>query len=245
MKLGGIDGCKGGWILVKYSNEEYKLKKYEDFDSLMSDNQQLDRVLIDIPIGLSSVNFNRTVESKMRAELQNRHSTVFNSPCRLAVHEENDKKAKEINKQVENKSLSNQSLSIRKKIKEVDDNLSRASSRIEIIESHPELCFKYLNKSIVQSNKTRTMGIKERLKIIEKYEPRLIELYEIKEKEIMRKYAKRDDLVDAICLCLVNKLGFDKKLSFLTDSNSVDDKGINIRIGYYQPELNVKSHNKS
>ncbi len=234
MNLGGIDGCKEGWILVKYSNGEYELEKYKDFGSLMSENQQLNRVLIDIPIGLSSLDFKRTIESRMRIELENKHPTVFNSPCRLAVYEQNNTKAKKINKKIENKSLSNQSLFIRKKIKEVDEYLCRVNNGIVIIESHPELCFKYLNKSIVQSNKTRTAGIKERLKIIEKYEPKLVELYETKEKEIKRKYAKRDDLVDAICLCLVNKLGFDDKLTYLTDNNPVDDEGINVRIGYYQ-----------
>lgn len=242
MNLGGIDGCKAGWVLVKYYNGNYELDIHEDFSSLLVKNQELDRVLIDIPIGLSSKSFQRTIESKMRKELENRHSTVFNPPCRLAVYAKSDAKAKEINKQLENKSLSNQSLAIRRKIKEVDEYICGGNSSPEIIESHPELCFKGLNSNkIVQSKKTRTFGIKERLSIIEKYEPNLVKLYGEKAKEIRRKYAKRDDLIDAICLCLVNKLGFPDKLSYLLDKNNTDSEGIKVRIGYYQTKLDTAS----
>jgi 8-oxo-dGTP diphosphatase len=236
MNVGGVDGCKGGWVMARYVNGKYDLEIYGDFDRLITENRHLHRILIDIPVGLSSKHFGRTIDSRIRSELKNRHSTVFNAPCRLAVYESDNEQARKWNRQIENKSLSIQSLSIRGKIKEVDEYLGENRFGIEVIESHPELCFKYLKRAIVQSKKTNTEGIQERLAIIGAYAPALVELYEEKQKAIKRKYAKRDDIIDAICLCLVNKLGAEDKLAYLVDNNVVDEKGIKIRIAYYQKQ---------
>jgi 8-oxo-dGTP diphosphatase len=234
MNVGGIDGCKGGWLIARHVKGNYDLELYENFASLIAQNNHLERILIDIPIGLSSINFNRTIDSKMRRELRNRHSTVFNAPCRPAVYEPDACRAKMLNIQIENKSLSVQSLLIRDKIKEVDEYLCENKNKNRIVESHPELCFKYLNNSIVQSKKANATGIHERLEIFRTYDPALVELYDSAQKEIKRKYAKRDDIVDALCLCLVNKLGGKNELYYLEDNNRIDEKGIKIRIAYFQ-----------
>jgi predicted RNase H-like nuclease len=234
MKLGGIDGCSAGWVIASSLDGKYELEIYDNFKSIISNYGNLDRILIDIPVGLSSKKAGRTIDAKLRQELKNRSSTVFNAPCRSAVYESDDKLARQFNIQTENKSLSIQSLAIRGKIKEVDEYLCENKSDITIIESHPELCFKFLNKSIVQSKKSTPEGVDERLTIIENYDPKLVDLYQRKLKEIKRKHAKKDDIIDAICLCLVNKLGSEENHSYLVDENAVDEKGIMIRIGYYQ-----------
>jgi len=239
MNTAGIDGCKGGWIIAKNIAGKYSINIHENFATLMADNQHLDRILIDMPIGLSSEKYARTIESKMRAELGNRSSTVFNAPCRLAVYEANNEKAKRLNEAIEKKSLSIQSLNIRAKIKEVDQYLCKKIGPTEIIESHPELCFKYLNQEIVQSKKSKPEGLAERLAIIEKYDPKLIKLYEASEKRFMRKLAQKDDIIDAICLCLVNQLGVDEQLSYLIDENKIDEKGISMKIAYYESSLTL------
>ncbi|MBT8220178.1 MAG: DUF429 domain-containing protein [Saprospiraceae bacterium] len=237
MNLGGVDGCKAGWVIARYIQGKYDLELYKDFKSLIHDNKHLDRILIDIPVGLSSIKFKRTIDSVMRSELKHRRSTVFNAPSRLAVYEKDNEKAKSINQEIENKSLSIQSLAIRDKIKQVDEYLYNKKSNVEIIESHPELCFKYLNQDILQTIKSKSNGIEERLKIIQSFEPALVDLYKYKLLTIRRKDAKRDDLIDAICLCLVNKLGFENNLSYLIDDNAVDDLGIEVKIGYFRNGL--------
>lgn len=234
MNLAGIDGCKAGWLMVRAVDGVYDFKPYETFAHLIIDNQQLDYLLIDIPVGLSSPGFPRTIDATMRKELKGRSSTVFNAPCRLAVYEKDYQKARHLNQQVEGKSLSIQSLAISEKIREVDEYLSSTRNRITVVESHPELCFKYLNRGIVPSKKSTKEGIAERLKIIAKYEPKLVDLYHQALKDTKRKHAKRDDIIDAICLLLVNKLGFEGHFSFLTDKHDVDEQGINIRIAYFQ-----------
>ncbi|MCO6493141.1 MAG: DUF429 domain-containing protein [Phaeodactylibacter sp.] len=297
--LAGIDGCPYGWILVTHQAGKYAVSIHESFAALMQSNSGLDRVLIDIPIGLSTANYPRTIEKAMRRELGPRSSTVFNAPCRLAVYEKDNERARRLNQQVENKSLSIQSLLIRDKIREVDACLSRGEvgtailldifldteyadlpARLQcrrqagrqagktqshteaektpcslcwpqgalcpkpfcpvawsaaIIESHPELCFKYLNGGVVLSKKSKPEGIEERLEILSRYEARVMEIYNQAVKRFKRKEAKRDDIIDAICLCVVNKLAGEDRLKFLADENGVSENGVKIRIGYYDP----------
>jgi len=145
MIVAGIDGCKKGWIMIKSSNGNYSFGVYTNIFDLAADNEDLDRILIDIPIGLSSKKIKRTVERNLRIELKNRSSTVFNPPCRKAVYEYDYNLARLINIKIEGKSLSIQSLAISNKIRELDILLA-AKHKVEILESHPELCFKYLNE---------------------------------------------------------------------------------------------------
>lgn len=236
MIAGGIDGCKYGWIMATHKAGEYGITIHKSFAALMESNSNLGRVLIDIPVGLSTANYPRTIEKAMRSELGQRSSTVFNAPCRLAVYEKDNEKARLLNQQVENKSLSIQSLQIRNKIREVDEFLSRGKTSAEIIESHPELCFKYLNGGVVLSKKSRPEGIAQRLEILSKYEDGVMEIYDRAVKQYKRKEAKRDDIIDAICLCLVNKLGEGNRLKYLADENSISENGIKIKIGYYKGE---------
>lgn len=236
MSIGGIDGCKKGWLLVKYSNN-YSFGVYQNISELIKDNEDLKRILIDIPIGLSSKKLERTIEKNLRSELKNRHSSVFNPPCREALYEKDYLTAKQKNIEIEGKSFSIQSYNISNKIKEIDEYL-RGNPQIEIIESHPELCFKYLNNgNVLLSKKSKYNGLQERKNILFGYDEKLKDLFELIENNTLRKDVARDDICDAICLCLVNKLGSKEKLSFIKDIFASDDKGIKIRLAYYKNEI--------
>lgn len=233
MTVAGIDGCKKGWIMIKSSNENYSFGVYKNIIELFDENKDLDRILIDIPIGLSSRKIKRTVENKLRKVLKNRSSTVFNPPCREALFQKDYISAKKKNIEVEGKSLSIQSYNISNKIRELD-KLLQSKPETEIIESHPELCFKYLNKGkTVLSKKSTRYGINERLNILISYEKKTESLSKIIENSTLRKDVKRDDIFDALCLCLVNKLGSKNDLSFIEDDNKLDENGIEMRLAFY------------
>ena len=123
MIIAGVDGCKKGWVMVKYNKSNYTYGIYSSISELFSENQELERVLIDIPVGLASENFSRTVEIGLRKELKYRHSTVFNPPCREALYAGSDISARKKNLEIEGKSLSIQSLAIKNKIRETDEYL--------------------------------------------------------------------------------------------------------------------------
>jgi 8-oxo-dGTP diphosphatase len=233
MIVAGIDGCKKGWIMIKSSNGNYSFGVYKNIFDMVADNEDLDRVLIDMPIGLSSKKNQRTVERKLRIELKNRASTVFNPPCREAVYQKDYDSARLKNIKIEGKSLSIQSYNITNKIKELDVLLA-VNHKFEIIESHPELCFKYLNNGeVVLTKKSKKNGLEERKNILFRYDKKLKYLFNLAENNSLRKDVARDDIADAICLCLVNKLGNKNDLSFIEDDYKVDEKGIKMRIAYY------------
>ncbi len=234
MRVAGIDGCKKGWLMVKCSDNNYSYGVYKNISELINDNKDLERILIDIPLGLGSKKVKRTVERELRSELKFKHSSVFNPPCREALYENDYIAAKQKNIEVEGRSLSIQSFNISNKIKELDELLKKKPN-LEIIESHPELCFKYLNNgNVVLSKKSKHNGLSERKKILFGYDKNLKDLFELIEDNTLRKDVARDDIADAFCLCLVNKLGGKQGLNFIFDDNKVDEKGIEMKLAYYR-----------
>jgi len=238
MVLGGVDGCHKGWILVKYMNDNYTYGVYENFQDLIDEHPEMDSILIDMPIGLSSRSHKRTIDHLLRKALKGRASTVFNAPCRDSIYITDVEKAKQKNREIEGKNLSIQSLSLCEKIKQLDVYLQKTTSKqIPVIESHPELCFKYLNKGhqVLLSRKSTKEGLAERLGILKQYESRIEVLFEKIVKETKRKDVKKDDIIDALCLCIVNKWGTQEKMHFLQDVNcNQDEKQIALRIGFYK-----------
>lgn len=235
MKLAGIDGCKYGWVIIIYNEEKFYYKGiYKTIKDLIENNQDLDAVIIDMPIGLSSKSNLRTVEKEMRDEMEYRHSTVFNPPCRKALKSNSHEEASLINLDIEGKKISIQAFSIKDKIKEIDDCYDLFKEyKIEILESHPEICFKYLNNSILSTKKSKPDGIRERLEILSQYYSDSEKVFQYALSSTLRKELKKDDIIDALCLCIVNKLGKENSFSFITDSNGKDEKGIERKIAYF------------
>lgn len=237
MTYGGIDGCRAGWILIYYKNDVFGYKIIKRFDEIADILQTPSRILVDIPIGLTSENFTRTLETAMRSQLGNRSSTVFNAPVRAAIQTTDKVEARKRNIAITGKSLSEQSLNIAAKIKEVDDFLQTeaySNSKRRIYESHPEFCFKYLAGRILQTKKSTAPGSAERLAVLNQYDQHVQEVYEEIVASELRKDVKRDDILDAMCLCLANRLGGANHLKFLTDENSIDERGLEVGIAYYK-----------
>ncbi len=234
MKLGGVDGCPFGWILIRYDSKGYSGHLYRDFTDLINAHRDLNQILADIPIGLGSRAHPRTIEARMRKALSGQSSSVFNPPCREAVYAENSIEAKQLNLKVEGKSLSQQTLNITNKIKEVDTYLMAKNDPVELIESHPEICFRYLNHGVPLAKKKLEKGREERLSLLHGFDPKLADLYERLDQEYLRRDVGRDDILDALVLCLTAVLGWPNRLSFFADEHPQDAEGIPIRIGYYQ-----------
>ena len=239
MIFGGIDGCKAGWLLVTYTANGYEWQVMKTITQLHQLKDQTSRIFIDMPIGLASKGHPRTIESLLRKELGSRRSTVFNAPVKAAVYEKDRQKAKAYNKQIEGKSLSEQSLNIKDKIHEVALFLAQQSTeKLHLIESHPELSFKYLNEgTVLQSKKSTKLGIEERLNLLQKYDPRCELVYHDLLAHTRRKEVKADDIVDAICLCLVNKLNGNASYTSFRDDHREDESGIPIEVAYYDPHF--------
>lgn len=227
----GIDGCKAGWLAIQIDGNNFRFGVFKTLFELQTKFPETNSALIDIPIGLSSRGFTRTLESKMRKELLRKASSVFPTPSREALSMPSYKSASEVNFKVLGKKLTQQTYAIMPKIAEADK--FDQTSGFELIESHPEICFKYLNRGkVVSSSKKKLEGQNERLDILSKYNPRIRDRYQKVLKQTLRKHVARDDIIDAMCLSVCVENG---ELSFLKDENSIDECGKPIRIAYYKP----------
>ncbi|WP_425802542.1 DUF429 domain-containing protein [Desulfitobacterium sp. Sab5] len=108
------------------------------------------------------------------------------------------------------KSLSEQSLGITKAIRQVDKFLQENPQwKNKLVESHPEFCFSILNNSEpVYEKKSTLEGQQKRLEILQQYYPQA--------KEVVEKFLadgpyrkKIDDVIDALCLAVIGKLGLE------------------------------------
>lgn len=233
----GIDGCKAGWLAIWTNNNEFDYYVCDTLDRCRSTYPGAKKFLIDIPIGLTSKSNTRTIDKVMRKNLKGRASTVFTPPCREALSFGEYEEASTENFNVTGKYLSKQSFNIIPKIRQMDDFVTRTTD-LEIIESHPEICFKFFNNgNVVLSKKTSTQGIKQRLNILETYNRHARKFYKKVCDETKRKDVQRDDILDALCLsiCLEISAG---DINFLSDDNNVDERNIPIRVGYFIPKLN-------
>lgn len=238
MIVAGIDGCPFGWAMIKHDGMAYSFGLFSTLAQLVAEHSDLQRVLIDMPLGLSSEHGLRTIDSRMRRELKGRSSTVFNAPSRPAIEATTYEQAGNENLAIEGKKISKQSWYISKKIKELDVFVQTNPSNIEFVESHPELCFKYLNRNqVLMSNKSTQTGLKERLDLVSRFDPLMTVVFRDFCQETLRKDARRDDIVDALALCLVNKLAGENGMSYLLDDYVEDFEGIPIRIAYYDYEV--------
>ncbi|ELZ12532.1 hypothetical protein C479_04027 [Halovivax asiaticus JCM 14624] len=49
----GVDGCSGGWIAISYTDEVYRgTNFYEKIEALWAEHDNVERILVDVPIGL-------------------------------------------------------------------------------------------------------------------------------------------------------------------------------------------------
>jgi predicted RNase H-like nuclease len=142
-------------------------------------------------------------------------------------------KANATAKRLTGKGLSKQSYGIMSKIAEVDSCLrSIHNSTGRIRESHPELCFRALNRSQPMSfNKKNKDGFQERLAVLMKHWPAAEKAIHLANIECRHLGAARDDIVDALCLAIVASLPPDILTSVPPDPPR-DQHGLPMEIVY-------------
>ncbi len=104
------------------------------------------------------------------------------------------------------KGISRQVHAIRGKINEVNSFLAyNLDAQAVVAESHPELCFLWLNGSPVPVGKKKRGGLSLRLELLRNACLRSNTLYEAASAEYERSAVSRDDILDALVLFLAAK----------------------------------------
>jgi predicted RNase H-like nuclease len=207
----GIDGCRAGWLVfILLANDECEYSICSDISSALSDINNSDLTLIDIPIGLiDQVPNERTCDLEARQLLKGgRASSVFPVPCRAAVYVDTYDRANIVNRQQTGRGLSKQSWFIAQKIREVDQLLQAHDQlRFRVRESHPELCFRALNGGVNMLHcKKSHEGRQERLAVLKKHLSRSEELFTRVSEKYLRKQVALDDILDAMVLAVASRV---------------------------------------
>jgi predicted RNase H-like nuclease len=202
MRTAGIDGCKAGWMLISFDqdNKEYRVLRTDE--ELKEVFNSFDRILIDMPIGLEDETYHRECDQLLRKELGSEYSSsVFTPPIRPALEAPTYVEANIISYDYTEKKLSLQAWNITPKIKLIDRLLREQDElKDKVFESHPELLYQKLNGGMIYQKKNLKKGIKHRLELITAEEKIADDFFrEIKE-EYRRNEVAEDDIVDAMVL---------------------------------------------
>ncbi|ADU64203.1 MAG: DUF429 domain-containing protein [Pseudodesulfovibrio sp.] len=177
MKGVGIDGCRGGWFAVWTGDgARWECALYPDMAAVWRDHSDAAVLFADIPVGLPDQG-TRLADGLARQRLGPRGASVFNVPARqaaLAMGREDTPSAvrkaaaRDANRKLSGKSLSEQSLCIVPKILEVDAFLlATPEARGRVFEAHPEVCFSLAGGAPMVYSKKEFLGGLERLRLVE------------------------------------------------------------------------------
>jgi len=201
----GVDGCRAGWLVVSHVGGEYRAELVQNFSELMQRHGDASRIFIDIPIGLPHSGMpKRPCDALARKLLGPRASSVFSPPCREAAYATDYIQAKALNAAELGVRFSIQAWGICKKIAEVDAYLRHhPGHQAHVHEAHPELAFWQLNQQQhLSANKKTDEGAAQRMLLLTRAIPGADTWVHVQMRQSRRTQYLRDDLLDAMALCL-------------------------------------------
>ena len=196
----GVDGCPSGWFAVWIEEGVLQGRIFTSLSELCAAHQDAARILIDIPLGLLA-DTERNVESRVRARLGPRRSSVFPVPCFAAAFADDYPSANAINGQQLGKGLSKQAWFLTPKICEANSLLADNSRARSIFgESHPELTFAHFAGAPMANNKKSEEGVIERLSQLKSRLPEVEAFVAQQLLTYKRRELVLDDCLDALAL---------------------------------------------
>ena len=220
--------------IIDSSRTVTSIRAVRTFAEVVIEVHDAELTLVDIPIGLPSAECprDRLCDTMARRELGPHASSVFPVPARSAVWADDYAEACRRNEEVLGRKLSKQSWGICPKIREADA-VFRIAPRLQerIRETHPELCFKRLNGSVLIENPKKTRaGQKIRRELLRSWTTNL----DAALKQARRHYGSHwldvDDLLDAVAAAVVARLAGEGKVGSVPLATERDACGVAMEI---------------
>jgi predicted RNase H-like nuclease len=166
-RIGGVDGCPAGWLLLRQSGDTIHSEVHESAADLFEATADCRILMIDIPIGLAE-DGPRECDVEARRLLGRRGSSVFPTPVRAALEGRSYAEACALSRARCGKGLSKQTYAILNRIRDVDAALRGSEAlRARVREVHPEVCFCVWNGSEPMQHAKRTVeGARDRKALI-------------------------------------------------------------------------------
>ena len=199
----GIDSARAGWICAELrSGRDISFLLFETVSKACRVHRDADKILIDIPIGLTS-DGPRRCDQLARRQLGIRRNSVFSPPCREAIYQKDYVSACNVNERLTGKRISKQAWNISPKIREMDEFLqSHPDLTGKIIEAHPELSFAAFSGHPMYQNKKTVKGFEERFRLLSNHIYSFKKSYDDARSLWNKSKVSNDDLLDASVLAL-------------------------------------------
>lgn len=162
----GVDGCKAGWVGIVLPDGAVHpcfATTIGDLAEQASAAGPLDVVAIDMPIGLPDAS-RRRADVLARQLAGPRWASVFMTPVRAALAEEEFAAATAMNVRLAGEGISRQAHGLRTKILQVDRWARHAPHRV--VEIHPELSFAWLAGAPLSASKSTWAGVVRRRRLL-------------------------------------------------------------------------------
>ena len=196
----GVDSCPVGWFATVIDTDGVRTETFEEFKILSETYDGVDRILVDIPIGLPEGE-RRRCDEDARDLLGSRGLSVFFPPCQSAAELTSYEEASGEHRSQIGHGLSQQAHSISRKILQVADVVESQYNGV-VHESHPELCFAALNGQPIAYSKTSDRGRGLRMKLLSDELDDAEALYQDARDEYLLKEVRRDDILDSMVLAV-------------------------------------------
>jgi predicted RNase H-like nuclease len=237
-KYVGLDWASKGWFgVILNDSGTWETDLFPSLWSVWKYHSDASRILIDIPIGLPS-DEKRACDVNAKEKLAHRQRSVFYTPVRDAVYEQNLDDAKETNEAEADFSIQNQAWSLVSRIREVDEFLDMyPSARDRVQETHPEVCFYALNgRNALTESKRTEEGIRRRKALLADESPVAVSIYEESvDRYTTPSYAPMvsgsDDILDALVAAVTAQRSPDECLT-LPEAPPTDERGLPMQIIY-------------
>ncbi len=169
MEVAGVDGCKGGWLIVRVDATArlriLDISVSTTFQDLVDSTADCAAVAIDVPIGLPDA-APRQADILARQAIGPRRSSVFPAPMRATLDADEYEEACALSERACGRRLSKQTFAILPKIREADGQMTPALQG-RVAEVHPEVSFWALNgRRTLEFWKRKPQGAEERLRIL-------------------------------------------------------------------------------
>jgi predicted RNase H-like nuclease len=222
----GIDGCRAGWIAVKFAPDGAReVTIIERIDQLPALDPAM--VFIDMPIGLPESG-DRGCDLAARKLLTGAASRVFLGLRRPLLRYIDDYPAANEWAKSDGKGLAKQAFAILPKIAEVDA-VMRPERQCRFRESHPELVFWRLNGGTALVSKHTPEGLQARRDILARHGFDDIDAWLVK---LPRQRAQADDLLDACALALAASEATQGHARRVKSSDARDARGLRMNIWF-------------
>ena len=177
MQVAGVDGCRGGWIVVTAPVEEgtSTVERVVRLDELFERVRggEFRAVGIDMPIGLP-VHTRRASDAALRVHLGARRSSVFPTPPRVVLGAADYRDALVRARDATGVGLSKQAWNLVDKIREIDALMTPDLQPL-VSEAHPESSFAELAGAPLVTRKNTSEGRDQRTQLLRPSFPDIVD----------------------------------------------------------------------